>query len=304
MKAENKKTEELRATVISFETSIKHQEEKLDDIRNRLLRDFPNTEAIVLSLVSQKEAEEKMRKETRESNSIRYKRIKAGLNSLVSDAESTGINKSGFLENLAVKITEKEGEIRINQENLEESIEDKAKITSEITLDKNSLDSMEGELTELRKSDLKVCSKCGQPIDSSQVESQIKSLSLSILGKRERLKNLTGISETFDAAIQAHRQSNEEMSMELSKLSNLKFKAEKYASAVSSAQGELTEIEVTMKDFNLKFEAAAFNIFNRANFLLAIGPLSAHNSLDDPLFGKAAGTLNSRNLQMGLKLSF
>jgi outer membrane receptor for ferrienterochelin and colicin len=57
--------------------------------------------------------------------------------------------------------------------------------------------------------------------------------------------------------------------------------------------------------FNLKFEAAAFNIFNRANFLLSNGsPFSEHNSLDDPLFGEAGGALNARNLQMGLKLSF
>ena len=55
---------------------------------------------------------------------------------------------------------------------------------------------------------------------------------------------------------------------------------------------------------NMKFEASAFNLFNRANFLLATGPLSAHNSLDDPQFGKAAGTLNARNLQVGLKFSF
>ena len=57
--------------------------------------------------------------------------------------------------------------------------------------------------------------------------------------------------------------------------------------------------------FNLKFEAAAFNIFNRANFLLSNGtPFSQHTSLEDPLFGTAAATLNARNLQMGLKLSF
>jgi hypothetical protein len=56
---------------------------------------------------------------------------------------------------------------------------------------------------------------------------------------------------------------------------------------------------------NLKFEAAAFNIFNRANFLLSNGsPFSQHTSMEDPLFGKAAATLNARNLQMGLKLSF
>jgi outer membrane receptor protein involved in Fe transport len=56
--------------------------------------------------------------------------------------------------------------------------------------------------------------------------------------------------------------------------------------------------------FNLKFEASAFNIFNRANFLLATFGGGANNSLDNPLFGEAAGTLNSRNLQLGLKLIF
>ncbi|MGA2981750.1 MAG: TonB-dependent receptor [Terriglobales bacterium] len=55
---------------------------------------------------------------------------------------------------------------------------------------------------------------------------------------------------------------------------------------------------------NLKFEASAFNIFNRANFLIATAPLTAHNSLDDPAFGKAAGTLDGRDLQFGLKLLF
>jgi hypothetical protein len=57
--------------------------------------------------------------------------------------------------------------------------------------------------------------------------------------------------------------------------------------------------------FNLKFEAAAFNVFNRANFILSNGSaFSQHNSLDDPAFGQAGGTLNARNLQMGLKVSF
>jgi hypothetical protein len=56
--------------------------------------------------------------------------------------------------------------------------------------------------------------------------------------------------------------------------------------------------------FNLKFEASAFNIFNRANFLLATFGGGANNSLDNPLFGTAAGTLNARNLQLGLKLIF
>jgi outer membrane receptor protein involved in Fe transport len=56
--------------------------------------------------------------------------------------------------------------------------------------------------------------------------------------------------------------------------------------------------------FNLKFEASGFNVFNRANFLIATAPLTAHNSLDDPEFGEAAGTLPGRALQFGLKLLF
>ena len=55
---------------------------------------------------------------------------------------------------------------------------------------------------------------------------------------------------------------------------------------------------------NLKFDAAAFNIFNRANFLLATQGGGAHNQPRTGNFGQAAGTLNARNLQIGLKLSF
>jgi len=55
---------------------------------------------------------------------------------------------------------------------------------------------------------------------------------------------------------------------------------------------------------NMKFEWDAFNIFNRANFLLAVNGGGAHNALDDGAFGQAAGTLNARNMQFGLKLSF
>jgi outer membrane receptor for ferrienterochelin and colicin len=55
---------------------------------------------------------------------------------------------------------------------------------------------------------------------------------------------------------------------------------------------------------NLKFDAAAFNIFNRANFLLATAGGGAHNKPTAGSFGKAAGTLNARNMQIGLKLSF
>jgi hypothetical protein len=56
--------------------------------------------------------------------------------------------------------------------------------------------------------------------------------------------------------------------------------------------------------FRLKFEAQGFNVFNRPNFLLAVNGGGAHNSIQDPLLGAAAGTLNARNLQFGLHLAF
>jgi len=66
---------------------------------------------------------------------------------------------------------------------------------------------------------------------------------------------------------------------------------------------------------NLKFDAQAFNIFNHTNFLLATQGGGAHNAYasNDPVtgafvpisnFGQAAGTLNARNMQFGLRLSF
>jgi len=66
---------------------------------------------------------------------------------------------------------------------------------------------------------------------------------------------------------------------------------------------------------SLKFDAAAFNVFNRANFILATAGGGANNQYfhTNPLtgafltttnFGQAAGTLNSRNMQIGMKLSF
>jgi len=55
---------------------------------------------------------------------------------------------------------------------------------------------------------------------------------------------------------------------------------------------------------NLKFEAQAFNIFNRANFLLATAGGSGNNDIRLGNFGQAGGTLNARNLQFGLKLTF
>ncbi len=54
----------------------------------------------------------------------------------------------------------------------------------------------------------------------------------------------------------------------------------------------------------LKFEAAAFNLFNRTNFVLATAGGEAHNDMRDGIFGEAAGTLGARVMQFGLKLSF
>ena len=55
---------------------------------------------------------------------------------------------------------------------------------------------------------------------------------------------------------------------------------------------------------NLKFEASAFNIFNRANFILAASGGGANNHLSFGNFGQAGAALNPRQLQLGLKLSF
>jgi outer membrane receptor for ferrienterochelin and colicin len=55
---------------------------------------------------------------------------------------------------------------------------------------------------------------------------------------------------------------------------------------------------------NLKFDAQGFNVFNRANFVLATAGGGAHNQPRQSNFGTAAGTLNERQLQFGLKLSF
>jgi hypothetical protein len=59
---------------------------------------------------------------------------------------------------------------------------------------------------------------------------------------------------------------------------------------------------------NLKFDAAAFNVFNHTNFVLATGGGKGHNTLADPLFGQAGGSevgsITPRIMQFGLKLSF
>jgi hypothetical protein len=56
--------------------------------------------------------------------------------------------------------------------------------------------------------------------------------------------------------------------------------------------------------FNMKFDAAAFNVFNRANFQIASGGGYAHNDMRDSLFGEAGTTASPRVMQFGLKFSF
>ena len=58
----------------------------------------------------------------------------------------------------------------------------------------------------------------------------------------------------------------------------------------------------------LQFRAEGFNVFNHTNFVLAEPGQAAlettHNQFPIGNFGQAGGTLNARNLQFGLKLSF
>jgi hypothetical protein len=56
--------------------------------------------------------------------------------------------------------------------------------------------------------------------------------------------------------------------------------------------------------FNLKFDAAAFNAFNRTNFELATGGTANNNKINSGPFGIAGGTLGPRVMQFGLKLGF
>jgi hypothetical protein len=60
----------------------------------------------------------------------------------------------------------------------------------------------------------------------------------------------------------------------------------------------------TTETTNLRFEVAAFNLFNRTNFVLATSGGGAHNDIRSTEFGKAAGTLGARQLQAGLKFTF
>jgi hypothetical protein len=71
-----------------------------------------------------------------------------------------------------------------------------------------------------------------------------------------------------------------------------------------SADMTLGKVFKITERVNFKFEAQGFNVFNRANFLLATAGGAGHNDIRDENFGKAAGTLNARNLQFGLRLTF
>jgi Carboxypeptidase regulatory-like domain/TonB dependent receptor len=55
---------------------------------------------------------------------------------------------------------------------------------------------------------------------------------------------------------------------------------------------------------NMKFDANAFNVFNRTNFILATAGGGANNKYTASNFGQAAGTLNPRVMQFGVKVSF
>jgi hypothetical protein len=55
---------------------------------------------------------------------------------------------------------------------------------------------------------------------------------------------------------------------------------------------------------NMKFDVNGFNVFNHTNFLLATAGGGAHNKYTSVNFGQAAGTLNQRLIQLGLKISF
>ena len=56
--------------------------------------------------------------------------------------------------------------------------------------------------------------------------------------------------------------------------------------------------------FNLQFRSEFFNTFNHTNFVLATAGGAANNRFTASNFGKAGGTLNARNIQFGLKLTF
>ncbi len=71
-----------------------------------------------------------------------------------------------------------------------------------------------------------------------------------------------------------------------------------------SADMTLSKVFKITERVNMKFDANGFNVFNRTNFILATAGGGAHNKYTSANFGQAAGTLNPRELQFGVKLSF
>ena len=66
----------------------------------------------------------------------------------------------------------------------------------------------------------------------------------------------------------------------------------------------VTKIFKLTERFNLKFDASAFNVFNRTNFELATGGTANKNNVASGLFGVAGGVIGQRTMQFGLKLAF
>jgi hypothetical protein len=56
--------------------------------------------------------------------------------------------------------------------------------------------------------------------------------------------------------------------------------------------------------FNLKFDASAFNVFNRTNFELATSGITNKNNVAGGNFGVAGGVIGQRTMQFGLKVGF
>jgi outer membrane receptor for ferrienterochelin and colicin len=66
----------------------------------------------------------------------------------------------------------------------------------------------------------------------------------------------------------------------------------------------LTKVFKLTERFNLKFDASAFNVFNRTNFELATSGTTNKNNIASGNFGVAGGVIGQRTMQFGLKLSF
>jgi hypothetical protein len=71
-----------------------------------------------------------------------------------------------------------------------------------------------------------------------------------------------------------------------------------------SADMTMSKVFKITERINMKFDANGFNVFNRANFILATAGGGAHNKYTSANFGQAAGTLNPRELQFGVKVNF